>query len=72
LDDFEVWLKFQRSRISAKSHLGEKLSYIAKYMAGLKMFLPLPRLTFALPFSGNHFARVAKSAILFLLHCNNT
>ena len=37
--DFEVWLKVQRSRISAKSRLGEKLSYIAKYMDGLKLFL---------------------------------
>lgn len=37
--DFEVWLKTARSRISAKSRLGEKLSYIAKYMDGLKLFL---------------------------------
>lgn len=37
--DFEVWLKTARSRISVKSHLGEKLSYIAKYMDGLKLFL---------------------------------
>lgn len=39
LDDFEIWLKIQRSRISAKSRLGEKLSYIAKHMDGLKLFL---------------------------------
>jgi transposase len=39
VDDFEVWLKTQRSRISTKSRLGEKLSYIAKYMDGLKLFL---------------------------------
>jgi transposase len=39
VDDFEAWLKTQRSRISAKSRLGEKLSYIAKYMGGLKLFL---------------------------------
>jgi hypothetical protein len=39
MDDFEVWLKTARSRISAKSRLGEKLSYIAKYMDGLKLFL---------------------------------
>jgi transposase len=39
VDDFEVWLKTQRSRISAKSRLGEKLSYIAKHMNGLKLFL---------------------------------
>ena len=38
MDDFEIWLKTQRSRISAKSRLGEKLSYIAKYMDGLKLF----------------------------------
>jgi transposase len=37
--DFEVWFKTARSRISARSRLGEKLSYIAKYMAGLKLFL---------------------------------
>ncbi|MEP2093074.1 MAG: IS66 family transposase [Paracoccaceae bacterium] len=37
--DFEVWLKTARSRISAKSRLGKKLSYIAKYMTGLKLFL---------------------------------
>ena len=39
MDDFEIWLKTQRSRISAKSRLGEKLGYIAKYMDGLKLFL---------------------------------
>jgi transposase len=39
LDDFEIWLKVQRSRISAKSRLGEKLSYIAKYMGSPKLFL---------------------------------
>lgn len=37
--DFEVWLKTARSRISAKSRLGEKLSYIAKHISGLKVFL---------------------------------
>ncbi len=39
MEDFEAWLKTQRSRISAKSRLGEKLSYIAKHMEGLKLFL---------------------------------
>ena len=39
MDDFGTWLKIQRSRISAKSRLGEKLSYIAKYMEGQKVFL---------------------------------
>ncbi len=39
MDDFEIWLKTQRARISAKSRLGEKLGYIAKYMGGLKVFL---------------------------------
>jgi transposase len=37
--EFEAWLKVQRSRISTKSRLGEKLSYIAKHMHGLKLFL---------------------------------
>ena len=39
MEDFEIWLKTQRSRISTKLRLGEKLSYIAKYMDGLKLFL---------------------------------
>lgn len=39
MDDFEIWLRTQRSRIPANSRLGEKLSYIAKYMKGLKAFL---------------------------------
>lgn len=39
MDDFEVWLKTVRAHISAKSRLGEKLSYIAKHMDGLKLFL---------------------------------
>lgn len=39
MDDFEIWLKTVRSRISAKSRLGEKLGYIAKYLDGLKVFL---------------------------------
>ena len=37
--DFEDWLKTVRARISRKSRLGEKLSYIAKHMEGLKLFL---------------------------------
>ena len=36
---WEIWLKTARARISAKSRLGEKLSYIAKYIGGLKLFL---------------------------------
>ena len=39
MKDFETWLKTVRARISAKSRLGEKLSYIAKHMDGLKLFL---------------------------------
>ena len=39
IEDFEIWLKTARSRISAKSRLGEKLGYIAKYMEVLKLFL---------------------------------
>ena len=37
--DFEDWLRTVRARISGKSRLGEKLSYIAKHMEGLKLFL---------------------------------
>jgi transposase len=39
VDDFERWLKTARSRISAKSRLGEKLSYIANHWDGLQAFL---------------------------------
>lgn len=39
MDDFEVWLKTNRARVSGKSRLGEKLSYIAKYWDGLQVFL---------------------------------
>ncbi len=39
INDFEVWLNTVRSRVSAKSRLGEKLGYIAKHMDGLKLFL---------------------------------
>ena len=39
MKDFETWLKTVRARISAKSRLGDKLSYIAKHMDGLKLFL---------------------------------
>ena len=37
--DLEDWLRTVRARISRKSRLGEKLSYIAKHMEGLKLFL---------------------------------
>ena len=39
MEDFTVWLKTVRARISAKSRLGDKLSYIAQHMDGLKLFL---------------------------------
>ena len=37
--DFETWLTRHRARVSAKSPLGEALKYIAKYWAGLCLFL---------------------------------
>ena len=37
--DFETWLTHHRARVSAKSPLGEALKYIAKYWAGLCLFL---------------------------------
>ncbi len=37
--DFETWLTHHRTRVSAKSPLGEALTYIAKYWAGLSLFL---------------------------------
>lgn len=36
---FGSWLKEKRARISAKSRLGEKLSYIANHWDGLEVFL---------------------------------
>ena len=39
VEDFEKWLKEQRSRVSAKSRLGEKLTYIANHWDGLQTFL---------------------------------
>jgi transposase len=37
--DFRLWLTKQRSRISAKSRLGEKLGYIHRHWDGLQIFL---------------------------------
>ena len=37
--DLETWLIHHRARVSAKSPLGEALKYIAKYWAGLILFL---------------------------------
>ena len=37
--DFRKWLTHQRSRISAKSRLGEKLGYIHRHWDGLQIFL---------------------------------
>jgi len=39
MDDFGLWLREQRSRISAKSRLGEKLAYISRHWDGLQTFL---------------------------------
>jgi transposase len=39
MDDFGLWLRDQRSRISAKSRLGEKLAYISRHWDGLQIFL---------------------------------
>ncbi len=37
--DFRLWLTKQRSRISTKSRLGEKLAYIHRHWDGLQIFL---------------------------------
>ncbi len=39
MDDFGRWLKEKRSRVSAKSRLGEKLAYISRHWDGLQVFL---------------------------------
>lgn len=39
MDDFGLWLKEKRSRVSAKSRLGEKLGYISRHWDGLRVFL---------------------------------
>ena len=40
VEDFGVWLRRQRARVSPKSRLGEKLAYIGNHWEGLKAFLP--------------------------------
>jgi len=39
IDQMENWLRKQRARVSAKSPIGEALSYIAKHWHGLTVFL---------------------------------
>jgi len=39
LEAFEKWLIFSRAQVSAKSPTGQALKYIAKYWAGLNLFL---------------------------------
>ena len=39
VEDFGVWLRKQRARVSPKSRLGEKLAYIGNHWAGLQVFL---------------------------------
>ncbi len=39
IEDFGVWVRDQRARVSAKSHLREALAYIARYRDGLRVFL---------------------------------
>ena len=39
IEDFRKWLTHQRTRISAKSRLGEKLGYIHRHWDGLQIFL---------------------------------
>ena len=39
IKDFRKWLTHQRTRISAKSRLGEKLGYIHRHWDGLQIFL---------------------------------
>ncbi len=39
VEDFGVWLRRQRARVSPKSRLGEKLAYIGNHWDGLQVFL---------------------------------
>lgn len=39
VESFEQWLNLQRTRVSAKSRLGEALAYIARHLKGLKLYL---------------------------------
>ena len=39
VEDFRIWLADVRSRVSAKSRLGEKLGYIYRHWDGLQTFL---------------------------------
>ena len=39
IEKFGIWLAAQRARVSRKSRLGEKLTYIANHWTGLQVFL---------------------------------
>jgi transposase len=39
IEDMRIWLGNHRTRVAGKSPLGEALTYIAKYWAGLCVFL---------------------------------
>ena len=39
MNDFGLWLKEKRSRVFAKSRLGEKLGYISRHWDSLQVFL---------------------------------
>ncbi len=39
VEAFGDWLRQQRARVSPKSRLGEKLTYIARHWDGLRLFL---------------------------------
>ena len=39
VEEFGVWLRKQRARVSPKSRLGEKLAYIGNHCDGLRVFL---------------------------------
>ena len=39
VEDFGVWLREQRARVSPRSRLGEKLAYLGNHCDGLQVFL---------------------------------
>ena len=39
IEEFGVWVREQRARVSAKSRLGEALAYIVRHWDGLRLFL---------------------------------
>ena len=61
MNAFGLWLNEQRSRVSPKSRLGEKLAYIASQWHGLLVFLHRRRVEMDSNFVENRIRPIALS-----------